>query len=233
MMLPTVTRNSKHIVVMIHGIARSTGTFRRLRKALRDTEWNAVAFGYRSTRGTLEDHTDALARFLDHLEDVETISFVTHSMGGLILRHLLARNSPLIQRLRIGRIVLIAPPNQGSRIADTLKNLWPYKTFYGPAGQQLIPSNVNKMAGLTGRDFAIIAGGRGNGKGYNPFLPGDNDGTVTVAETMLDGARDCLIVSAIHARIANHPQTVEAVISFLRHGRFQETAEINCARASR
>ena len=221
------TTNSKHTVVMIHGIARSTGTFRVLRRALRDTEWNAVAFGYKSTRGALEDHADALARFLDNLEGQETISFVTHSMGGLILRHLLARKRPLQQPRQIGRIVLIAPPNQGSRIADTLKDLRAYKAFYGPAGQQLIPSSVAKVPGLSGNEFAVVAGGKGNGKGFNPLLPGDDDGTVAVAETLLDGARDSLLVPAIQARISNNPITVRATISFLRHGYLQEPSTQN------
>lgn len=221
------TTHSKHIVVMIHGIARSTGTFRALRRALRNTEWHAVAFGYKSTRGTLEDHTDALAGFLDNLEGLETVSFVTHSMGGLILRLLLAREPTLLQRCQIGRIVLIAPPNQGSRIADTLKDLHLYKAFYGPAGQQLVPSCVAKVPGLAGNDFAVIAGGKGDGKGFNPLLPGDDDGTVTVAETPLDGARDSLLVPTIHARISNNPITVRATISFLRHGYLQEPSTQN------
>lgn len=221
------TVNSKHTVVMIHGIARSTGTFRALRRALRGTEWNAVAFGYKSTRGTLEDHADSLANFLDQQEDLETVSFVTHSMGGLILRHFLARKPPRQQRRKIGRIVLIAPPNQGSRIADTLKGLRVYKAFYGPAGQQLVPSSVAKVPGLAGNEFAVIAGGKGNGKGFNPLLPGDDDGTVTVAETLLDGAQDSLLVPAIHARISNNPTTTRATISFLRNGYLQEPSTQN------
>ncbi|MBC8242728.1 MAG: hypothetical protein H8E30_19990 [Alphaproteobacteria bacterium] len=68
--------------------------------------------------------------------------------------------------------------------------------------------------------FGIIAGGKGNGEGYNPLLPGDDDGTVAVSETMLTGARDFIVVPAIHAQISNDPKTIEATLNFLNSGCF-------------
>ncbi len=115
--------------------------------------------------------------------------------------------------------MLIAPPNQGSAIARLLEDVPAYRLIYGAAGQQLTPEEVSKIPMLA-HSFGIIAGGKRDGSGFNPLLPGDDDGTVRVAETDLDGAADFLVVPEIHATISNHPDTVQATIGFLKQGKF-------------
>lgn len=210
---------STHLVLLVHGILRSTGTFSGMEKALIEAGFDAVAISYPSTRSTIEEHAEGLARLLDRQEGSETVSFVTHSMGGLVVRHLLAREAAWMGRIGIHRIVLIAPPNQGSAIARLLEDVPAYRLIYGAAGQQLTPEEVSKIPMLA-HSFAIIAGGKRDGSGFNPLLPGDDDGTVRVAETDLDGAADFLVVPEIHATISNHPDTVRATIGFLKQGKF-------------
>ena len=209
----------KHLVLLVHGILRSTGTFSALEKALIETGFDAVAISYPSSRGTIEEHAEGLARLLDRQEGTETVSFVTHSMGGLVVRHLLARERAWKRRIEVRRIVLIAPPNRGSAIARLLEDVPAYRLIFGAAGQQLTPAEVSRAPGLE-HPFAIIAGGKGDGRGFNPLLPGDDDGTVRVAETRLEGAADFLVVPEIHALISNHRETIRATIDFLKHGRF-------------
>lgn len=211
-----------HLVLLVHGILRSTGTFTELEKALIEAGYDAVAISYPSTRSTIEEHADGLARLLDRHEGSETVSFVTHSMGGLVVRHLLAREAAWMGRIEIHWVVLIAPPNQGSAVARLLEDVPAYRLIYGAAGQQLTPDEVSRIPALD-HPFAIIAGGKGDGGGFNPLLPGDDDGTVRVAETHLDGARDVLVVPEIHAMISNHRDTVRAAIGFLKHGKFDAT----------
>ncbi len=210
---------SKHLVLLVHGILRSTGTFTALEKALIESGFDAVAIGYPSSRGTIEEHAEGLTRLLDRQEGTETVSFVTHSMGGLVVRHLLNRDGEWKRRIKVHRIVLIAPPNRGSAIARVLKDIPAYRVIYGEAGQQLTPAEVSRAPGLE-HPFAIIAGGKGDGRGFNPLLPGDDDGIVGLAETRLDGAADFLVVPEIHALISNHPKTIRATINFLKRGRF-------------
>ena len=209
----------QHLVLLVHGILRSTGTFSALEKALIETGFDAVAISYPSSRGTIEEHAEGLARLLDRQDGTETVSFVTHSMGGLVVRHLLARDGAWKRRIEVRRIVLIAPPNRGSAIARLLEDVPAYRWIFGAAGQQLTPAEVSKAPGLD-RPFAIIAGGKGDGRGFNPLLPGDDDGTVGVAETRLEGAADFLVVPEIHALISNHRETIRATIDFLKHGKF-------------
>jgi pimeloyl-ACP methyl ester carboxylesterase len=210
---------SKHLVLLVHGILRSTGTFSALERALIGTGFDAVAISYPSGRSTIEEHAEGLARLLDRQEGTETVSFVTHSMGGLVVRHLLARDGEWKRRIEVHRIVLIAPPNRGSAIARLLKDIPAYRLIYGKAGQQLTPAEVSRAPGLK-HPFAIIAGGKGDGRGFNPLLPGDDDGTVGLAETRLEGAADFLVVPEIHALISNHRETIRATIDFLKHGKF-------------
>ena len=210
---------SKHLVLLVHGILRSTGTFSALENALIEAGFDAVAISYPSTRSTIEAHAEGLARLLDRQEGTETVSFVTHSMGGLVVRHLLSRDEDWQRRISVHRIVLIAPPNQGSAVARMLKDIPAYRMIYGAAGQQLTPAEVTKVP-LIAHPFAIVAGGTGDGEGFNPLLPGDDDGTVALAETRLDGALDFLVVPEIHAVISNHRDTIRATINFLKHGKF-------------
>ena len=217
--IENIHQPSKHLVLLVHGILRSTGTFSELEKALIDAGFDAVAISYPSTRSSIEEHAEGLARLLDRQEGTETVSFVTHSMGGLVVRHLLSRDEAWMRRIAVHRIVLIAPPNQGSAIARLFEDIPAYRLIYGEAGQQLTPAEASNIPAIE-HPFAIVAGGIGDGEGFNPLLPGDDDGTVGVAETRLEGAMDFLLVPEIHAMISNHQDTIRATINFLKHGKF-------------
>lgn len=210
---------SKHLVLLVHGILRSTGTFSGLEQALTDAGYDAVAISYPSTRSTIEEHAAGLGRLLDRQEGSETVSFVTHSMGGIVVRHLLARDSEWKRRIKVKRIVLIAPPNQGSAVARLLKDVPAYRMIYGVAGQQLTPEEVSKTP-MIDYPFAIIAGGKGDDEGFNPLLPGDDDGTVRLEETRLEGAKDFLIVPQLHSLVSNHQKAIRATVNFLKYGKF-------------
>lgn len=214
-----ITPASDHLVVLIHGIARSTGTFSRMAPDLRAAGYDAVAISYPSTRATIDTHAQGLNALLDRVEGSARVSFVTHSMGALVLRRALAEHAAWRDRLPIERIVMIAPPSQGSAVARWLKDFPPYRWLYGRSGQQLQPGSLPRMAPPPAR-FGIIAGGKGDGAGFNPLLAGDDDGTVAVDETRLDGAADFRVVRALHARIPNHPAAIAATLSFLRQGHF-------------
>ena len=214
---------SDHLVILLHGIGRSTGTFSRLLGPLKEEGYEVANVSYASTRRPLEAHAETLSALINDLRGIKTVSFVTHSMGGLVLRQLLSERRDWQDQINIFRIVQIAPPNQGSSVARMLKDVWPYKWLYGPAGQQLIPASVQGMAPLAG-EFGIIVGGTGNRYGLNPWIGGDNDGTVRVEETDLPGARDTVRVNAFHLIISNAPDSVRAVLNFLKRGEFSEPA---------
>jgi len=218
--------DSDHLVILLHGIGRSTGTFSRLVQPLEQAGYDVANISYASTRRTIEAHAETLSALIGELEGFSKISFVTHSMGGLVVRQMLSERRSWQQYIGIHRIVLIAPPNQGAGVARILKGFWPYRWLYGPAGQQLTPAYVRGIAPLDG-EFGIIVGGTGQDRGLNPWIDGDNDGTVKVGEAALPGARGVVRVNAFHVTIANAPATVRAVLNFLQQGRFNEPAPEN------
>jgi len=208
-----------HVVMLVHGLGRSSGAFSVLEDSLRRAGYETANVNYPSTRLGIAAHADNLERIIETLDGAETLSFVTHSLGGLVVRDLLARDSAWRARIAVKRLIMIAPPNKGSQIADRLKMLPAYRWLTGESGQGLTTEAASRLP-VPEIEFGIIAGGRGNANGFNPLLPGDNDGLVTVAETALDGARDFMLVGTTHGLIDDHPQTIDAILTFLSEGRF-------------
>ena len=210
---------SRHLVLLVHGIGRGAATFGELPQNLRKAGFEARAISYPSTRATIDDHALQLERLLNRMGRYDEVSFVTHSMGGLVVRQLLARDGAWKSQIMPGRLVMIAPPSQGSAIAKVLQPLLPYKLAYGAAGQQLTPLQVRKIP-LPDIPFGIIAGGKRNSAGYNPLVPGDDDGTVAVAETRLIGAVDFIVLPGLHGFIARSVLIEQPVVKFLETGQF-------------
>ena len=136
----SLTVPSQHLVLLVHGIAPLPGPFDTMEAALGEAGFDATAISYPSTRGSIEDHAAGIARILDRTDGSTMVSFVTHSMGGLVVRHLLAMDSAWKQRIKVGRIVQIAPPNQGAEMAGWVSRFRPYQLVFGKAGQGLRPA---------------------------------------------------------------------------------------------
>ena len=209
---------SGRAVVLIHGIGRSSMCFSSMVRELQNDDVMPVRFDYPSTRQPIPDLADYLRQVLVSLEGIDSIDFVCHSMGGLVLRSLLSQ----FDDSRLHRVVMLGVPNQGAELADFLKNNPVFRLILGPAGQQLITDRNGLIMSLAVPpcEFGILAGGRGGSRGYNPLLPEDNDSTVTVSSTRLPGATDFLRLPVIHAFLMSDPKAIEATRCFLQTGRF-------------
>lgn len=207
-----------HLVLLLHGLGRSRASFSGLEAALRAAGYQVSGVGYPSTRRTLAANAATLDALIAELEGVDRISFVTHSLGGLLVRELLARGPHWRARIEIESIVMTAPPSRGSALADRLQHVPPVNWILG-AG--LAAATTGAVSTLPAPDapFGIVAGGNGRG-GHNPWLAGDDDFLVTVEETRLPGAADWVRVDAGHTFIMNHPRTVDAILRFLDHRSF-------------
>lgn len=187
--------------------------------------------GYPSRRVPLEDLARQVTRSLERalMDQDARVHFLTHSMGGVVLRQMLALQARREIELswRLGRVVMLAPPNQGSRLAEALGERWLFRKAFGPAGQELRRREQCAVPALpTPPKCGVVAGTRSVG-GYRLFLRGregrelPNDGTVAVEETVLDGAPR-VEVGAGHTFIMNHRPALEAAVEFFREGRFAE-----------
>jgi pimeloyl-ACP methyl ester carboxylesterase len=176
---------------------------------------------YSSRKKTLDqlaaDIHPPIAHFANRLGT--ELHFVGHSMGGLLARVYLARHRPK----RLGRVVMLGTPNQGSEVADTLRHFAIFRRFYGPAGQQLTTNPDATLAALPAVDYCIgiVAGNRSIDPISSTFLlPKPNDGKVSVASTKLAGMSGHIIVGASHPMLVRKKVAIEQTIAFLRTGRF-------------
>jgi hypothetical protein len=211
---------SVHLVILLHGLFRTRGSLDKLGQRLEEEGYAVARLAYPSTRRSIGEHADAVTRVLDSLEGIERVSFVTHSLGGLIARVALARDAAWRDHVEPGRLVMLAPPSRGSSLASELRDFLPFQWLAGPAGQQVV---VEEASSLPEPDvpFGIIAGGKGDGRGWNQLIEGDDDGVVAVSETRLEGAADFLVVRAMHTFLMDDPEVIDRVVRFLATGRFE------------
>lgn len=215
---------SEQLVVLLHGLGRDRTVWEPMEQALRDAGYDVAALAYPSTRRSIAEHGSQLDELLAGIEGSREVSFVTHSLGALVLRSALSGDPSWTERLPLRRVVMIAPPSQGSSLAQALSDFLPFAMIAGPSGQELARHDLEALPAPP-CSFGIIAAGRGSEAGYNPWLDGDNDGVVAVDETRLAGADDFLLLRGLHTFVMKDPQAIAATLSFLSSGQFGDAAD--------
>ncbi|MBT8469155.1 MAG: alpha/beta hydrolase [Deltaproteobacteria bacterium] len=191
------------LVVLLHGLGRTRRSLARLDRALQEAGFTTARLDYPSTRRSIQDHAATLAELLDHIPTPKRLSFVSHSLGGLIVRQLLRYDAPW--RAAVDRIVMIAPPNRGASLAGSLDKGGVMRGILGPSYGQIAEGFAVTLP-VPEVPVAIFAGDAAG-------VPGD--GLVTVDETRLEGASEHHVVPAIHTFVMNHPSVVRGAVSFL------------------
>lgn len=236
-----VTREHGKVVILLHGLIRTHSSMQLLADHLHDQgEYTTINFGYASTRSGIGNHAKALHQVVADLgPEVTEIHFVAHSLGNIVIRRYLADttdpDSGIQGDPRIARIVMLAPPNQGSRIARLLKNSFLFHTIAGVAGAELSQGweKVEPTLATPTSEFGIIAGGQISEEDFSNFvLRGKDDFTVSVHETKLDGASDFLVRPWLHSTIMNQTEVLDATLKFLQDGYFiSEQDRVRIAKA--
>lgn len=211
-------------VLVLHGLAGMRMLSEGMAVYLREnSDYQVLCVSYPSQFDAIGSHAKSLASVIEHLEGIEEINFVAHSMGNLVIRHYLADATRAGKSDdRIKRMVMVGAPNNGSEIALKLGDNPLIVAGLGEAGQQL----GNRWLELAPRlatpscEFGIIAGGSGTPKGLLPVVDGDNDGLVSVASTRLPGARDFVIVPVMHYAQLHSEDIQRYTLHFLKTGSF-------------
>ncbi len=213
----------KQAVIILHGLARTSRAMNAMAKAIKNQGYHCINQGYPSTKMSVEVLAPlAIDAALKQCSDAERIHFVTHSMGGILLRQYLSQ-TPID---KLTRVVMLGPPNQGCEIVDRLKS-WPlFRWYNGPAGLQLGTdelSIVKRLAAIeegVNYELGVIAGSRS----YNPLLssmlPSPSDGKVSVASTELIGMKAHICLPVSHTFMMSNKQVIAQTLYFLQQGRF-------------
>lgn len=215
----SLTPPQGEIVVLAHGLFQTRATMESLERQLSAAGGlQVVSFGYASTQAGIDEHAEALREVLSTCKPEDRVSFVGHSMGCIVMRKLLAE--PKGRVWRVGRVVMIGPPNQGAEMARRLLGIDPIRRGLGPGFEEL--ARPNALAGLPAPpcEFAVIAGTSPPWMLNNPLIAGDDDWIVGIHETTLDGAKCSACFGAHHGRIVHDRAAIESTIEFLKHGRF-------------
>jgi len=209
-------------VILLHGLWRSEQSMSRLEKTLADAGYRVQNIEYESTEKPVEVLAEeAVPAGLAGCNDAETIHFVTHSMGGILVRQYLVEHD--IDRL--GRVVMLGPPNQGSEVIDRYGD-WPgFEWFSGPAGMQLGTGegSLPRSLGPAHFDLGVIAGYQTINPILSQSLPGPDDGKVSVEATRVEGMDDHLEMPVTHVFMMRDTAVIAQVLYFLENGRFQRS----------
>jgi pimeloyl-ACP methyl ester carboxylesterase len=209
-------------VLLLHGHGRTGRSMGSLARRLEKAGYHSWAPTYRSLRCGLPEIVEKLGADLSlfQAEYPGPLHIVTHSLGGLLARALIHAQRPA----HLGRVVMLAPPNQGSEWADLLFRLRLNRLVLGPVGGQLRKDRTSAdeaMLGTVDYDLGVIAGDRALDPVFPRLIvPRPNDGKVSVAATRLAGMRDHITLPVSHTFMVNDRRMADQVLAFLADGHF-------------
>lgn len=221
-------------LLLLHGLFRSRTAMKALIRTINTTgRYTTFSVGYPTTRGSVDAHARSLDSVIRSLEGMSEINFVAHSLGNLVVRHwvynFMEEGRKLPEGQKFGRMVMLAPPNKQPQIARRFIRGRVANFVAGRAAQSMASGweELEPKLATPPFEFGILAGGRGDGKGFNPLLPGDDDSVVTVANTRLVGARDFRVIPVLHTFFMDHGTAQQLTLRFLNEGHFEsdETRE--------
>ena len=223
-MLTTATEHQE-CVILLHGLCRTSRSMVPMEQALAASGYRVLNVDYPSRTAAIETLSeDAIGRAVAEAKKsgAVKIHFVTHSLGGILVRSYLSRHT--IPNL--GRVVMLGPPNQGSEVVDKLGSWWLFKKLNGPAGNELgtDKNSTSNKIGPANFCVGIIAGDRSINWINSRLIPGRDDGKVSVERTKLAGMADHIVIHATHPFLMRNPTVIRQTIHLLRHGGFEKPA---------
>ena len=211
-------------VILLHGLCRTDSSMKKMAASLEEAGFTVLNVAYPSRTAAIEKLSDdAIGPALQNpvLKDCAKIHFVTHSLGGILVRSYFKRHACE----RLGRVVMLGPPNQGSEVVDALKTWYLFQKLNGPAGNELGTDAASAPNGLGPVTFecGVIAGDRSiNWINSLAMIDGRDDGKVSVERTKVEGMKEHLVVHTTHTFMMRNKKVIASTIHFLKEGTFSE-----------
>ncbi len=199
--------NTKDYVVLLHGFWRTAKSMKKLEKVLSTDGYSVINLNYPSRKETIENlSNNYLKKALTEkcTDKNKKINFVTHSMGGIIVRYFLSKNKVK----NLGRVIMLSPPNSGSKLADFLAKSLIMNYIFGPALKQLRTDKKSLPSAIPSPKYTV------------GIIAGKYDEKVSVENTKLKNMKDFLIVPNMHTYIMDSDLVISAVQSFIKKGKF-------------
>lgn len=215
---------AQECVILLHGLGRTSFSMSAMASYLTKSNYIVINQHYPTTRKSIEalaeESVNLMVRQCQKYKP-KKINFVTHSLGGVVLRAYLQNN----EIPNLGRIVMLAPPNHGSQLADLFQHNILYQILAGPAGQELttkqssVPNVLDKPVKY---QVGVIAGNFN----FSPFtriiFHEENDGKVAVSSTHIAGMKDFIVLPVSHMFMMRNTMVIQEVDCFLKKGTFDK-----------
>ncbi len=208
-------------VILFHGLARTNESMEKMTAAFAAAGYVVANIDYPSRTmaiGALSESVVGHALRDPRLKECPRIHFVTHSLGGILVRSYFAKHTDP----RLGRVVMLGPPNRGSEVVDSLKSWALFQRINGPAGSELGTDgkSVPNSLGPVRFELGVIAGDRSINWINSLMIAGPDDGKVSVERTKIEGMKEHLVLHVTHPFMMKNSEVIKATLRFLQSGSF-------------